>query len=51
MELYVLAAASMLELHRQVKLTAAGRRQLAEETTRWGMVVRAVNRVLRPMEE
>ena len=33
------------------KLTAAGRRQLAEETTRWEMLVRAVNRVLRPVED
>jgi len=33
------------------KLTAAGRRQLAEETTRWEKLVRAVNRVLRPAEE
>jgi transcriptional regulator len=29
-------------------LTAAGRRQLVEETTRWETLVRAVNRVLRP---
>src|SRR5258705_13951014 len=33
------------------KLTAAGRRQLAEETTRWEGLVRAVNRVLRPVED
>ena len=33
------------------KLTAAGRRQLAEETTRWEKLVRAVNRVLRPVED
>jgi transcriptional regulator len=33
------------------KLTAAGRRQLAEETTRWERLVRAVNRVLRPVED
>src|SRR5690349_24594630 len=33
------------------KLTAAGRRQLAEETTRWENLVRAVNRVLRPVED
>jgi PadR family transcriptional regulator PadR len=33
------------------KLTAAGRRQLAAETTRWDKMVRAVNRVLRPVEE
>ena len=33
------------------KLTAAGRRQLAEETSRWEKLVRAVNRVLRPAED
>src|SRR5947209_13226297 len=33
------------------KLTAAGRRQLAQETTRWEKLVRAVNRVLRPVED
>jgi len=33
------------------KLTAAGKRQLAEETSRWEMMVRAVNRVLRPSED
>ena len=33
------------------KLTAAGRRQLTEETTRWEKLVRAVNRVLRPVED
>ena len=33
------------------KLTAAGRRQLAVETTRWEKLVRAVNRVLRPVED
>lgn len=33
------------------KLTAAGRRQLAEETTRWEKLVRAVNQVLRPVED
>ena len=33
------------------KLTAAGRRQLAEETTQWEKLVRAVNRVLRPVED
>ena len=32
------------------KLTAAGRRQLADESTRWEKLVRAVNRVLRPVE-
>jgi PadR family transcriptional regulator PadR len=33
------------------KLTAAGRRQLAKETTRWEQLVHAVNRVLRPVED
>ena len=33
------------------RLTAVGRRQLAEETTRWEKLVRAVNRVLRPVED
>jgi len=33
------------------KLTAAGRRQLAHETTRWEKLVRAVDRVLRPVED
>jgi transcriptional regulator len=33
------------------KLTAAGRRQLEHETTRWDTLVRAVNRVLRPAED
>jgi transcriptional regulator len=33
------------------RLTAAGRAQLNEETTRWDRLVRAVNRVLRPAEE
>ena len=31
------------------QLTAAGRRQLAHETTRWEKLVRAVNRVLHPV--
>src|SRR5215470_11769857 len=35
---------------RSYKLTAAGRRQLADESTRWEKLVRAVNRVLRPVE-
>ena len=30
-------------------LTATGRRQLVKETTRWETLVRAVNRVLRPI--
>jgi len=33
------------------KLTAAGKRRLAQETSRWDMMVRAVNRVLRPSED
>jgi PadR family transcriptional regulator PadR len=33
------------------KLTAAGRRQLVAESTRWDKLVRAVNRVLRPVED
>ena len=33
------------------KLTAAGKRHLAKETSRWDMMVRAVNRVLRPSED
>src|SRR6195256_897794 len=33
---------------RYYRLTPAGRRQLGEQTTRWGAIVRAVNRILRP---
>ena len=33
------------------RLTAAGRRQLTEETSRWDRLVRAINQVLRPAEE
>ncbi len=33
---------------RYYRLTPAGRRQLAEQTSRWDDVVRAINRVLRP---
>ena len=33
---------------RYYRLTAAGRKQLSAETTRWERVVRAVNQVLRP---
>jgi len=36
---------------RYYRLTAAGRKQLSAETSRWERVVRAVNRVLRPVEE
>jgi transcriptional regulator len=32
------------------KLTAAGRKQLAHQTTRWDALVRAVNSVLRPVQ-
>jgi PadR family transcriptional regulator PadR len=33
---------------RYYRLTPSGRRQLAEQTTRWDEVVRAINRILRP---
>lgn len=33
---------------RYYRLTPAGRRQLAAQTTRWDEIVRAVNRILRP---
>lgn len=36
---------------RYYRLTAAGRKQLNLETSRWERVVRAVNQVLRPAEE
>src|SRR5215469_16855481 len=36
---------------RYYRLTAAGRRQLVEVTSRWDRLVRAVNRVLRPAEQ
>ena len=36
---------------RYYRLTAAGRKQLTVETTRWERLVQAVNRVLRPVEE
>jgi transcriptional regulator len=36
---------------RYYRLTAAGRKQLSVETSRWDRVVRAVNQVLRPAEE
>jgi len=35
---------------RYYRLTAAGRTQLAQQTSRWDELVRAVNRVLRPAE-
>lgn len=36
---------------RYYRLSAAGRKQLAEQTGRWDRLVQAVNRVLRPAEE
>jgi transcriptional regulator len=36
---------------RYYRLTPAGRKQLAQQTSRWDELVRAVNRVLRPAEE
>jgi len=33
------------------RLTAAGRKQLAQQTSRWEQLVRAVNRVLKPAVE
>jgi PadR family transcriptional regulator len=36
---------------RYYRLTPAGRRQLADETGRWQQLVRAVGRVLRPVDE
>src|SRR6266849_7500154 len=33
---------------RYYRLTPAGRRQLAEQTSRWDTIVRAINNVLRP---
>jgi transcriptional regulator len=36
---------------RYYRLTATGRRQLAEQTSRWDRLVRAVNQVLRPAQE
>ncbi len=36
---------------RYYRLTTAGRKQLFEHTGRWDRLVRAVNRVLRPVEE
>lgn len=36
---------------RYYRLTPAGRRQLAAETSRWEQLVRAVTRVLRPVDE
>ena len=36
---------------RYYRLTPAGRKQLAQQTSRWDELVRAVNRILRPSEE
>jgi transcriptional regulator len=36
---------------RYYRLTASGRKQLTVETSRWDRIVRAVNQVLRPVEE
>ncbi len=36
---------------RYYRLTAAGRKQLTAEMSRWDLVVRAVNRVLRPVSD
>lgn len=35
---------------RYYRLTTAGRAQLAQETSRWDAMVRAVNRILRPAD-
>ena len=36
---------------RYYRLTAAGRRQLAQQTSRWEQLVSAINRVLRPAKD
>jgi transcriptional regulator len=36
---------------RYYRLTSAGRRRLATQASRWGEIVRAINRVLRPADE
>ena len=36
---------------RYYRLTPSGRRRLLEETSRWEQIVRAIGRVLRPVEE
>jgi PadR family transcriptional regulator, regulatory protein PadR len=36
---------------RYYRLTPTGRKQLAQQTSRWEELVRAINRVLRPAEE
>ena len=35
---------------RYYRLTPKGRQQLAEQTTRWDEIVRAINRILRPAD-
>ncbi|HEY7056712.1 MAG TPA: PadR family transcriptional regulator [Vicinamibacterales bacterium] len=35
---------------RYYRLTPKGRRQLARQTSRWDEIVRAINRILRPVE-
>jgi len=35
---------------RYYRLTPAGKKQLAAQTSRWDEIVRAVNRILRPIE-
>ncbi|HEV2991390.1 MAG TPA: PadR family transcriptional regulator [Candidatus Angelobacter sp.] len=36
---------------RYYRLTRTGRKQLAEQTSRWDQLVKAINRILRPAEE
>jgi PadR family transcriptional regulator len=36
---------------RYYRLTPLGRKQLAQQTSRWDQLVRAVNRILRPAED
>ena len=36
---------------RYYRLTSTGRKQLAQQTSRWDELVRAINRVLRPVEQ
>jgi transcriptional regulator len=36
---------------RYYRLTSTGRTQLAQQTSRWDELVRAINRVLRPVEQ
>jgi PadR family transcriptional regulator, regulatory protein PadR len=36
---------------RYYRLTAAGRKQLIEQTTRWEQLVRAIGRILKPASE